>query len=100
MKKQKYHHVEGILKGEIKGEIRRDGDFLWQCNKCGGVIKTKEYQVIPIPPSECYEDEGGCGRESMFVNITNQIKHKKLEEENQKLKETLEQHKIPIKSMS
>ena len=38
LKKQKYHYAEGIL----KGEIRRDGDFLWQCDKCGAVIKTKE----------------------------------------------------------
>ena len=47
---------------------------MWCSNKNKG-IKTKEYQVIPAPPSECYEHEGGCGRESMFVNITNPAKN-------------------------
>lgn len=37
----------------------------WQCQKCGGTIQSN-----PSQPSECYEDQGGCGRVSTFRPLT------------------------------
>jgi len=40
----------------------------WQCNKCHAVIKTLQPfgQKSLEEPSECFEDQGGCGRSSSF----------------------------------
>ena len=40
----------------------------WECLKCHAVIKTLQPfgQKSLVEPSECFEDEGGCGRVSSF----------------------------------
>ena len=40
----------------------------WQCNKCHAIIKTLQPfgQKSLEEPSECFDDQGGCGRVSSF----------------------------------
>lgn len=38
----------------------------FRCNKCGAIISVEQSEDIMIEPSECYEDQGGCGRVSSF----------------------------------
>jgi replicative DNA helicase Mcm len=38
----------------------------FQCQKCGAIIKIEQDEDILKEPSECYEDQGGCGRVSSF----------------------------------
>jgi len=39
----------------------------WQCRKCGNIIKMAvDYFDYLEAPSECYENQGGCGRVSSF----------------------------------
>ncbi len=42
----------------------------FQCQKCGAVIKIEQEEDILKEPSECYEDQGGCGRISSFKLLT------------------------------
>jgi len=43
---------------------------MYQCQKCGAVIKSTDHKIIPIEPDECWEDQGGCGRKTKFKDIT------------------------------
>lgn len=43
-------------------------DCLWQCAKCGCIIKSN-----PDAPSMCFEDQGGCGRQTNFKPFTDEI---------------------------
>jgi len=38
----------------------------FQCVKCGAVVRIEQDEEILKEPSECYEDQGGCGRISSF----------------------------------
>ncbi len=38
----------------------------FQCVKCGAVVRIEQDEDILKEPSECYEDQGGCGRISSF----------------------------------
>ena len=44
-------------------EIKPQG--LWLCQKCGVQIQSN-----PEKPTECHEDQGGCGRSSSFRPVT------------------------------
>jgi len=57
--------VEGLVKKrtEVRPKLQV-GAF--QCQKCGAVIKIEQEEDILKEPSECYEDQGGCGRVSSF----------------------------------
>jgi len=57
--------VDGLVKKRT--EVRPKllvGAF--QCSKCGAVIRIEQEEDILKEPSECYEDQGGCGRVSSF----------------------------------
>jgi len=61
--------VEGLVKKrtEVRPKLQV-GAF--QCQKCGAVIKIEQEEDILKEPSECYEDQGGCGRVSSFKLLT------------------------------
>jgi len=42
----------------------------FQCQKCGAIIKIEQDEEILKEPSECYEEQGGCGRISSFELLT------------------------------
>ena len=50
---------------QLKG-IKRQ----FQCENCGAIITSEDYIIIPIPPSECHENQGGCGRTTKFMDVT------------------------------
>jgi len=62
-------------------------EWSYQCQKCGAIIRTTHHQKIPIPPDECWEDQGGCGRKPKFIDITNELLHRKIEQLEKQLKE-------------
>ena len=57
--------VEGLVKKrtEVRPKLL---NAAFQCQKCGAVIKIEQDEDILKEPSECYEDQGGCGRVSSF----------------------------------
>jgi len=61
--------VEGLVKKrtEVRPKLQV-GAF--QCQKCGAIIKIEQEEDILKEPSECYEDQGGCGRVSSFKLLT------------------------------
>ena len=62
--------VEGLVKKrtEVRPKLQV-GAF--QCQKCGAVLRIEQEEDILKEPSECYEDQGGCGRVSSFKLLTN-----------------------------
>jgi len=62
--------VEGLVKKrtEVRPKLQI-GAF--QCQKCGAVIRIEQEEDILKEPSECNEDQGGCGRISSFKLLTN-----------------------------
>ena len=61
--------VEGLVKKrtEVRPKLQV-GAF--QCQKCGAVIRIEQEEDILKEPSECEEDQGGCGRVSSFKLLT------------------------------
>jgi replicative DNA helicase Mcm len=61
--------VEGLVKKrtEVRPKLQV-GAF--QCQKCGAIVKIEQEEDILKEPSECYEDQGGCGRISSFKLLT------------------------------
>ena len=57
--------VEGLVKKitEVRPKLQVAA---FQCQKCGAVIRIEQDEDILKEPSECYEDQGGCGRVSSF----------------------------------
>jgi replicative DNA helicase Mcm len=57
--------VDGLVKKrtEVRPKLQI-GAF--QCQKCGAVMKIEQDEDILKEPSECDEDQGGCGRISSF----------------------------------
>ena len=66
----KFTAVEGLVKKrtEVRPKLQI-GAF--QCQKCGAIIKIEQEEDILQEPTECYEDQGGCGRVSSFKLLTN-----------------------------
>jgi replicative DNA helicase Mcm len=65
----KLHAVDGLVKKRT--EVRPKllvGAF--QCQKCGAIVRVEQEEDILKEPSECYEDQGGCGRVSSFKLLT------------------------------
>lgn len=62
--------VEGLVKKrtEVRPKLMI-GAF--QCVKCGAIIRIEQDEDIIKEPTECYEDQGGCGRVSGFKLLTN-----------------------------
>ena len=61
--------VDGLVKKrtEVRPKLQV-GAF--QCQKCGAVIRIEQEEDILKEPSECSEDQGGCGRISSFKLLT------------------------------
>jgi replicative DNA helicase Mcm len=57
--------IEGLVKKitEVRPKLQVAA---FQCQKCGAVIRIEQDEDILKEPSECYEDQGGCGRVSSF----------------------------------
>ena len=57
--------VEGLVKKrtEVRPKLQVAA---FQCQKCGAIIRIDQEEDILKEPSECYEDQGGCGRVSSF----------------------------------
>ena len=77
----KYTAIEGLVKKvtEVRPKLQVAA---FQCQKCGAVIKIDQEEDILKEPSECYEDQGGCGRISSFkllVNLSTFIDSQKIE---------------------
>ena len=66
----KYAAIEGLVKKvtEVRPKLKIAA---FQCQKCGAIIKLEQDEDILKEPSECYEDQGGCGRVSSFKLIQN-----------------------------
>ncbi len=62
--------IDGLVKKrtEVRPKLKV-GAF--QCQKCGAVIRIEQEEDVLKEPSECYEDQGGCGRVSSFKLLTN-----------------------------
>ncbi|MCK4996433.1 MAG: minichromosome maintenance protein MCM, partial [Thermoplasmatales archaeon] len=65
----KFMAIDGLVKKrtEVRPKLQV-GAF--QCSKCGAVIRIEQEEDILKEPSECYEDQGGCGRVSSFKLLT------------------------------
>lgn len=61
----KFMAVDGLVKKrtEVRPKLQV-GAF--QCSKCGAIIRVEQEEDILKEPSECSEDQGGCGRVSSF----------------------------------
>jgi replicative DNA helicase Mcm len=66
----KFMAIEGLVKKrtEVRPKLLVAA---FQCGKCGAVIRIEQDEDILKEPSECYEDQGGCGRVSSFKLSTN-----------------------------
>jgi len=66
----KFMAVDGLVKKrtEVRPKLQV-GAF--QCQKCGAIIRIEQEEDILKEPSECYEDQGGCGRAASFKLLTN-----------------------------
>ncbi len=61
--------VKGLIKkiSEVRPKIQ---DALFQCGRCGAFVReSQEEHLVFREPLECYEDQGGCGRDSSFKLI-------------------------------
>jgi len=73
--------VEGLVKKrtEVRPKLLVAA---FQCGKCGAIIRIDQDEDILKEPSECYEDQGGCGRVSSFklsANLSTFIDSQKIE---------------------
>ncbi|MCX6665064.1 MAG: minichromosome maintenance protein MCM [Euryarchaeota archaeon] len=57
--------IEGLVKKttEVRPKLLVAA---FQCQKCGAVIRIEQDEDILKEPTECYEDQSGCGRVSSF----------------------------------
>jgi replicative DNA helicase Mcm len=62
--------VEGLVKKrtEVRPKLKVAA---FQCQKCGAVMRIEQDEDILKEPTECLEDDGGCGRVSSFKLSTN-----------------------------
>ena len=77
----KFMAIEGLVKKrtEVRPKLLVAA---FQCGKCGAVIRIEQDEDILKEPSECYEDQGGCGRVSSFKlspNLSTFIDSQKIE---------------------
>ena len=65
----KFMSIEGLVKKrtEVRPKLQLAA---FQCQKCGAVIRVEQEEDTLKEPSECYEDQGGCGRVSSFKLIS------------------------------
>jgi len=73
--------VEGLVKKrtEVRPKLQIAA---FVCQKCGAAIRIEQDEDILKEPTECYEDQGGCGRVSSFklsTNLSSFIDYQKIE---------------------
>ncbi len=61
--------IDGLVKKitEVRPKLE---DAAYQCLKCGAVLKIPQEGDIVKEPLECYEEQGGCRRQSGFKLLT------------------------------
>lgn len=73
-------HVGSLV--SVTGIVRRASDIamrvleaIFQCGRCGCFVKEpQEEHLVLKEPLECYEDQGGCGRDSSFKLIVSETR--------------------------
>jgi replicative DNA helicase Mcm len=62
--------IEGLVKKrtEVRPKLQIAA---FQCQKCGAIVRIEQDEDILKEPSECFEDQGGCGRVSSFKLLAN-----------------------------
>ncbi|HWG92110.1 MAG TPA: minichromosome maintenance protein MCM [Candidatus Thermoplasmatota archaeon] len=58
--------IQGLVKKvtEVRPKLE---DAVFQCQRCGAFIREpQEEHLVLKEPSECYEDQGGCARQTNF----------------------------------
>ncbi len=65
-----YEDVKPYAKSIIGDDVTR----YFECCKCGAIVKEEQYseKYVGNPilyPKECYENQGGCGRISNFLEV-------------------------------
>ncbi len=62
--------VEGLVKKrtEVRPKLQVAA---FQCQKCGAIVRIEQDEDILKEPSECFEEQGGCGRVSSFKLLAN-----------------------------
>ncbi len=62
--------IEGLVKKrtEVRPKLQIAA---FQCQKCGAIIRIEQEEDILKEPSECFEEQGGCGRVSSFKLLSN-----------------------------
>ena len=73
--------VDGLVKKrtEVRPKLQVAA---FQCQKCGAIMRIEQDEDILKEPTECYEDQGGCGRVSSFKlspNLSSFIDSQKIE---------------------
>lgn len=66
--------VEGLVK-TLTEAYPRILAARWRCSRCGNTLTTnhnKDWSDELLEPTECYEEQGGCGREARFEQIEEQ----------------------------
>lgn len=66
----KLQSIEGIIL-QITSVNPRLAVAAFQCQKCGAILRIEQNEGTLIEPSECYEDQEGCGRITTFRLLTN-----------------------------
>ncbi|HVL88058.1 MAG TPA: minichromosome maintenance protein MCM [Candidatus Thermoplasmatota archaeon] len=62
--------IEGLVKraSDVRPKIQ---DAAFKCLRCGAIIKEpQDEHMVFKEPLECYEDQGGCARQSNFKLLT------------------------------
>ena len=69
----KFVSISGLVKKvtEVRPKLE---DASFQCQKCGAVIKVPQTENILVEPTECYSEQGGCGRKSSFKLLSESSK--------------------------
>ncbi|PKK86579.1 MAG: AAA family ATPase [Thermoplasmata archaeon HGW-Thermoplasmata-1] len=64
-----YVACEGLIKKitEVRPKLQTAA---FQCGRCGAIVKISQEERTLTEPVECYEDQGGCGRQTTFKLLT------------------------------
>lgn len=69
--------VKGLVKKvtEVRPKLQ---DAIFLCSRCGNAIRMPQDEHLVLQePQECYEDQGGCGREAKFKLVIGQHRGQK-----------------------
>jgi len=61
--------IDGLVKKitEVRPKLQ---DAAYQCQKCGAILRILQEGDTLKEPMECYEEQGGCGRQTLFKLLT------------------------------